>query len=143
MYATHWDGLLSPFWEHKWDLQHHRLHTLRYWSGTTSQHRQTNRLCRQIRIGAAHHELSRSRGDFYLAPGYRLVPHTLSLRRFISSTRPVGEHLWRKACNVLWWLGKVTHHTSTDNSSADSYIVPFLDDLGPNKIDLLPSFYTT
>ena len=39
MYETHWPGLLSPSWEHEQDLQHHRLHTLRYWSDTPSRHR--------------------------------------------------------------------------------------------------------
>ena len=36
---THWSGLLSLSWEHEQDLQHHRLHILRCWSGTPSQHR--------------------------------------------------------------------------------------------------------
>ena len=40
-------------------------------------------------------------------------------------------------------VGQVAHRTSTDNSSTDSYIVRFLDDPGPIRIDLLPSFYNT
>ena len=143
MYETHWAGLLSPSWEHERDLQLHRPHILRYWSGTPSQHRQTNRLYRQMRIGAAHRELSRSRGEIFLAPGYSLVPRTLWLRRFSSSPLPAGAHLWYKARDGLWWLGKVAPRASTDTSSTNSYIVRFLDDPGPIKITLLPSLYTT
>ena len=75
MYETHWAGLLSP-WEHERDLQHCRLHIFRFWSGTPSQHHHTNRLYHQMRIGAAHRKLSRSRGEIFLAPGYSLVPRT-------------------------------------------------------------------
>ena len=96
-----------------------------------------------MRIGAAHRELSRSRGEIFLAPGYSLVPRTLWLRRFSSSPLPAGAHLWYKARDGLWWLGKVAPRASTDTSSTDSYIVRFLDDPGPIKIALLPSLYTT
>ena len=58
MYERHWAGLISPSWEHERDLQLHRPHILRYWSVTPSQHRQTNRLYRQMRVGAAHRELA-------------------------------------------------------------------------------------
>lgn len=44
--------------------------------------------------------------------------------------------------NVLWGLGKIAPRTSTDNSSAGSYIVRFLDNPGPITINL-PPFYTT
>ena len=143
LYETHWEGLLSPSWERELDLQHFRLQILRYWSGTPSQHRQANRLYRQMRIGAAHRELSRARGEIFLAPGYSLVPRTLWLRRFSSSALPAGAHLWYKARDGLWWLGKIAHQASPTTSTPDSYIVRFLDDPGPIKIDLLPSFYNT
>ena len=144
MYETHRAGILSPStWEHEQDLQHHRLHILRYWSGTPSQDRQSNRVYRQMRIGAAHREITRARGEIFLAPGYSLVPRTLWLRRFSSTTLPTGAHPWYKARNGLWWLGKVAHRSSTGSSSANSYIVRFLDDPGPSKVDLLPSSYTT
>ena len=96
-----------------------------------------------MRIGAAHRELAWTRGEIFLAPGYSLVPHTLWLQRFSSTTPPAGAHLWYKARDGLWWLGKVAQRTSTDNYSANSYIVRFLDDPGPITIDLLPSSYTT
>ena len=143
LYETHWVGLLSPSWERQRDLQHHRLHVLRYWSRTPSQRRQINRLHRQMRIGATHRELSRSRRDIFLASRYSLVARVLWLSHFSSSTLPAGAHLWCKALNGLWCLGRVAHRTSTDNSSANSYIVRFLDDPGPIKINLLPSAYTT
>ena len=143
LYETHWAGLLSPSWERERDLQHHRLHILHYWTGTPTQHRQANRLYRQMRIGAANRELSRSRGEIFLAPGCSLVPRTLWLSGFSSSTLPAGAHLWYKARNGLWWLGKIAHRAPADNTSGNSYIVRFLDDPGPIKINLLPSAYTT
>ena len=73
MYETHRAGLLHPSWEHDQDLQHHRLHILRY-----------------------------------------------------------------------WMTGKLAYRASTDNYSSNFYIVRFLDDPGPIKIDLLlPSYHTT
>ena len=88
--------------ERERDLHYHRLHIIRYWTGTPSRHRQTNRLYRQIRIGAANRELSRSRGERFLSPGYSLVPRTLWLNSFSSSTLPAGAYLWYKARNGLW-----------------------------------------
>ena len=95
-----------------------------------------------MRVGAAHRELG-TRGEIFLAPEYSLVPRTLWLQRFSSTTLPAGAHPWYKAREGLWWLGKVAHRTSTYNSSAKSCIVRFLDDPGPIEIDPLPLFYTT
>ena len=97
LYETHWTGLLSPSWERELDLQHFRRHILLYWSGKPTQQRQTNRLYRQMRIGAAHRELSRSQGQLFLAPGYTLIPRDLWLRNFRNSTLPSGAHIWYKA----------------------------------------------
>ena len=91
-----------------------------------------------MRIGAANRKLSRSRGERVLSPD-SLVPHTLWLSSFSSSTLPAGVHLWYKARNGLWWLGKIAHRAPADTSSADSYIVRFLDDPGPIEMKLLPS----
>ena len=54
---THWAGLSEPSWEREKNLHLSRSHILRYWAGTPDQHRQTNRLYRQMRIGAAQREL--------------------------------------------------------------------------------------
>ena len=48
MYETHWTGLSGPSWEREMDLQLFRHEILRYWAGTPNQHRQTNRLYRQM-----------------------------------------------------------------------------------------------
>ena len=95
-----------------------------------------------MRIGAAHRELSRSRGEIFLAPGYSLVQCTLWLHLFSSSPLPAGAHLWYKPRDGLWWLGKLVPRASTETSSTDSYIVRYLDDPGPIKNTLLPSLYT-
>ena len=146
LYETHWAGLLSPSWERELDLQHSRRHILLYWSGTPTQHRQANRLYRQMRIGAAQRELSRSQGQFFLAPGYSLVSRDLWLRHFSATILPSGAHVWYKARDGLWWLGKIAHRppsTPSDPSPSTSYIIRFLDDPGPIKIDLSPSRYST
>ena len=52
MYETHWTGLSRPSWEREIELQLSRQQILLYWTGTPNQHRQTNRLHRQMRIGA-------------------------------------------------------------------------------------------
>ena len=63
MYETHWTCLSGSSWEREKDLQLFRHKILRYWAGTPNQHRQTNRLCRRMRIGAAQRELSRNNGE--------------------------------------------------------------------------------
>ena len=116
LYETHWTGLLSPSWERELDLQHFRRHILLYWFGKPAQHRQTNCLYRQMRIGAAHRELSRCQGRLFPAPGYTLVPRDLWLRSFSNSTLPSGAHVWCKARNGLWWLGKIAHRAPPGTS---------------------------
>ena len=96
-----------------------------------------------MRIGATHRELARTRGELFLAPGYSLGPHTLWPQRFGFTTPSAGAHLWYKARDGLLGSGKVAHRTSTHNYTANAYIVRFLDDPGPIKIDLLSSSYTT
>ena len=53
-YETHRTELSRPSWEQEVDLQLSRQQTLLYWAGTPNQHRQTNRLYRQVRIEALH-----------------------------------------------------------------------------------------
>ena len=143
LFETHWAGLLSPSWERERDLRHFRRHILRYWCGTPTQHQQENRLYRQMRIGAAQRELSRSQGHIFLAPGYTLVPRDIWLSTFSTTLLPPGAHLWYKASNGLWWLGKVAHHAPSTSPSDNTYIIRFLDDPGPIKINLRPANYTT
>ena len=71
---THWVGLSEPFWDRKMDLHLSRPHILRYWARTPDQHRQTNRLFRRMRIGAAQRELYRNNGKRFLAPGSLVLP---------------------------------------------------------------------
>ena len=94
-------------------------------------------------IGAAQRELSRSKDEFFLAPGYSLVSRDLWLRTFSSTVLPPGAHLWYKARDGLWWLGKITNRATSDSSSDNTYIIRFIDDPGPVEIDLQPASYTT
>ena len=70
------------------DLHLSRPHILRYWAGTPDQHRQTNRLYRRTRIGAAQRELSRNNGEHFLAPGYACVSRADWLRRYHDTVLP-------------------------------------------------------
>ena len=99
-------------------------------------------------IGAAHRELSRSLGQIFVAPGHSLVSRDLWLRNVSTTTLPSGAH---KVRDGLWWLGKIARrapagtssNSLSDPSSDGSYIIRFLDDPGPIKINLGPALYTT
>ena len=103
LYEPRWVGLLSPSWERELDPQDSRRHILLYWSATPSQHRQENRLYRQMRTGATQRELSRSQGQIFLAPGYTLVPRDVWFRTFSSTVLLPGAYLWYKARNGGGW----------------------------------------
>ena len=107
LYKTHWVGLSEPSWEREMDLQLSRTHILRYWAGAPDQDRQTNRLFRRMRIGAAQRELSRNNGGRVLAPGYAYVPRAEWLRRYRDTMLPKGAYVWYKGDDGLWWLGKI------------------------------------
>ena len=139
MYETHWTGLTRPSWEREMDLQLSRQQILLYLAGTPNQHRQTNRLYRQMRIGAAQRELSRANGERFLAPDYGCVPRADWLRHYSTTVLPNGAHFWYKADDGLWWFGKISARTSSDGE----YLVLFLDDRGPIKLPLSPAHYTT
>ena len=86
LYKTHWVGLSEPSWEREMDPQLSRTHILRYCAGTSDQHRQTNRLYRRMRIGAAQRELSRNNGERFLADGYACLRPTRGL------ASPLSQH---------------------------------------------------
>ena len=121
------------------DLHLSRSHILRYWAGTPDQHRQTNRLYRRMRIGAAQRELSRNNGEGSLAPGCACVPRAEWLRRYRDTVLSKGAHFWCKGDDGLWWLGKISASTTEDAV----YLVRFLDDPGPIKLLLSLARYTT
>ena len=139
MYKTQWTGLSGPSWEPEMDLQLFRHEILRYWAGTPNQHRQTNRLYRLMRIGAAQRELSGNNGERFLAHGYGCVPRAEWLSRYSTTVLPNGAHFWYKGDDGLWWLGKISASTTTKGV----YLVRFLDDPGPIKLPLPPARYTT
>ena len=99
----HRAGRSEPFWEQEMDLS--RPHTLRFWAGTPDQHRQTNRLYRRMRVGAAQHELSHN-GERFLALGHACVTRADWLRRYHDTVLPKGAHFWYKGDDGLWWLEK-------------------------------------
>ena len=114
MYETHWTGLSRPSWEREMDLQLSRQQILLHWAGTPNQHRQTNRLYRQMRIGVAQRELSRANGERFLAPGYGCVPNADWLRHCSATVLPNGARFWCKADDGLWWLEEISARTSID-----------------------------
>ena len=61
---------------------------LGHWSGIPSQHRESDRLYRQMRIRAAYRESGRTWGELLLAPGHNLVPRTIWVKRVASAPRP-------------------------------------------------------
>ena len=131
-YKTHWTGLSRPSWEWEKDLQLFLHDMLRYWADIPNQHRQTNRLYRRIRIGAAQRQLPQSNGERFLAPGYGCVPRAEWLSRYSTTVLPNGAHFWCKGDDGLWWLGKISTSTTVD----EVYLVRLLDDPGSIKLPL-------
>ena len=74
------------------DLDLSRSHILRYWARTPGQHRQTNRLYRRMRIGAAKREFSLNNEERFLVPGYACVPRADWPRRYHETVLPEGAH---------------------------------------------------
>ena len=97
LYKAHWAGLSEPSLKREMNLQLSRTHILRYWAGTPDQHRQTNRICRRMCIGAAQSELSRNNGERFLAPGYACVPRAKWLHRYRDTVLPKGAHFGTRA----------------------------------------------
>ena len=139
MCKTHWTGLSRPSWEREMDLQLSRQQILLYWAGTPNQHRQTNRLYRQMRIGAAQGEVSRANGERFLAPGFGCVPRVDWLRHYSTTVLPNGAHFRYNADDGLWWPGKISTRTFIDGE----YLVRILDDPGPIEPPLPLVHYTT
>ena len=108
VYETHWTGLPRSSWEREMDLQLSRHHILRYTAGTPNERRQTNRLYRRMRTGAAQRELSRSSGERLLAPGDGCVSHADWLRRYSTTVLPNGAHFKYNGHERLWWLEKIS-----------------------------------
>ena len=104
MYEMHWTGLSGPSRELEMDFRHD---ILRYWTGTPNQRRQTNRLYRRMRIGAAQRELSRSNGERFSAHGYGCVPRAEWLRRYSATVFPMGPTFGVRATTVCGGLGKL------------------------------------
>ena len=108
-------------------------------SQTLDQHRQPNRLYRGMRIGAAQREISRNKGERFLAPGYACVPRADWFGRYDDTVLPKGADVWYQGDDGLWWLGKISESTTEDKV----YLVRFLDDPGPINPPLPPARYTT
>ena len=92
-----------------------------------------------MRIGAAQRDLSRSNGEFFLAPGYSCVRHAEWLSHPNATVSPNGAHIYYKGDDGLWWLGKISASTATGGI----YFGRFLNDPGRIKLVFSPARYTT
>ena len=101
------------------DLKFSGTHSLRYWAGTPDQHRQTNRFCRRMRIGAAQRKLSGNNGERLMAPGYACAPRAEWLRRYRDTVLPKGAHLWYKGHDGLFGLEKARVRRRTEYTWSD------------------------
>ena len=78
-----------------------RLELSRYSAGTPNQHRQTNRMYRQMRIGAAERICFRNNDECFLAHGYGCVPRAEWLNRHSTAVLPNEAHVWYKGDDGL------------------------------------------
>ena len=83
------------------DLLLFRLELSRYSAGTPNQHRQTNRMYRQMRIGAAERHFFRNNDECFLAHGYGCVPRAEWLNRHSTAVLPNEAHVWYKGDDGL------------------------------------------
>ena len=105
LYKTHCAGLSEPSWEREMDLDLSRSLILRFRAGTPNHHRQTNRLYRRMRLGAAQRKLSRNNGERLQGPGYACVPRVDRLRRYHDTVLLKGAHVLvqgRRRVMVAW-----------------------------------------
>ena len=142
MYKTHWTGLFRPLWEREMDLPTAPTSAdfaLLGWHSEPTP-RQTNRLYRQMRIGAAQRELSRANGQRFLAPGYGRVPRADWLRH-CSTTRcpPMGPIVGTKPMTACGGWGK----SALEQPPTGNIWYVFLDHQGPIKVPLSPAHYRT
>ena len=87
---------------------------LRYRASTPDHYRQTNRVYRRMRIGAAQRELSRNNAERFLATGYACVPHAGCLRPYSHTVLPKASRVCYKGDDGLWWIGKTSASTTED-----------------------------
>ena len=114
IYKTHWLGLSEPSWGQEMDLQHSRIHILRYSAGTPDQHRQTNRStaeCASVRHSVSF--LRTTRPAFWASSYYR-VTRMGWIRRLRDTVIPQGARFWYKDDDGLWLLGKINASTTED-----------------------------
>ena len=138
LYERHCTGFLSPFREHDLDPQHSRRHILLWWSDTPTQHQQVNHLHGQMHIGAAQQKLSRSHGPFFLAPGYTMLSGEISAFAHSAINFLPGHMYGTRFATVSDGWGR-SPSAPSDPSPDTSYIICFLGDPGPSKVDLQPA----
>ena len=124
-----------------------------YSTGTESRHNTVRPTASTARCASAPHPASSPdlKANSSSPPATPWSPRDLWLRNFRTSIIPSGAHVWYKARGGLWCLGKIAHRappdvslrTPPDPSPGSSYIIRFLDDPGPIKIDLQLARYTT
>ena len=65
-------------------------------------------------IGAAQRELSRSKGERFLAPGNARVTCMERICHFRDTVLPNVAHVWHYGDDGLWRLGKINASTTED-----------------------------
>ena len=99
---------------HRQNLEHFWVYILPYWSRTPVLHCQTNRPYCQLRIGAAHHDLSRSRGDYFIALGPYNMHHSGRQRRLLGRIELLPCRAGR-GCPLCWLTDSLGKHTRRQN----------------------------
>ena len=139
LFETHWDSLLRPTWERELDLQAFRHHILSYWAAGPAQHQPHTRHYQQLRINAAAREIARSKGERDLPVSYQLITDDVYRARFLTAPLPIRASIWYHSFDGSWWLGKIKQPPDISGR----YVIRFLDNPGPDLIELPESAYNT
>lgn len=107
MDEMHMNDILHPTSEREPDLQAFRHKTLAYWATVPEHHQSNTRQHKQIRINAAAHEITSTKGEPHLPGSYRLVTGDIYRVPLLPALLPVGASILFHTFDGSWWLDKI------------------------------------
>lgn len=139
IYETRSKVMMRVAWEREIDLQRFHRGILLYWAGITEPKNQIHPNVRNMGKAAANGSRAAWRRNASARKDMIFFPMTNSKRFFPTKKATRGRRLIQSS-DSLWRLGKIH---ARDYMRDQSYILRFLDEPVPLKIDLLDARYTS